>query len=217
MKKMVRYIFLFKKYSLFKSLYYTFFCKHIAIHGKSIVLIDRKSKIHFKKGSMIILNHTRLVVEKSIIDFMIPSNIYMSNNSTWTLTGNAVIVGTSISVWDYGELVTGNGFVVNPLTRIMVEKKITFGNNNIIARNCYFNDSNSHTIFKKGHEIVRQKDILFGNNVWICANSTVLKGVNVGNNVVIGASSLVTKNIESNSVYYNKRNECIIDDIKWKL
>ena len=37
--------------------------------------------------------------------------------------------------------------------------------------------------------------IRIGNNVFIGANSTILKGVNIGNNVIIGAGSLVNVSI----------------------
>ena len=42
--------------------------------------------------------------------------------------------------------------------------------------------------------------VTIGNNVFIGARSTLLKGVTVGNNVIIGAGSLVTKDIPDNSV-----------------
>jgi acetyltransferase-like isoleucine patch superfamily enzyme len=48
---------------------------------------------------------------------------------------------------------------------------------------------------------VREKaDIKIGNNVWIWARVTVLKGVNIGDNVVIWAGSVVVKDIPSNCV-----------------
>ena len=42
--------------------------------------------------------------------------------------------------------------------------------------------------------------IHIGNNVFIGANSTILKDVTIGNNVIIGAGSLVNKNIPDNCV-----------------
>lgn len=43
--------------------------------------------------------------------------------------------------------------------------------------------------------------VTIGNNVFIGANTTILKGVKVGSNVIIGASSLVNKNIPNNCVF----------------
>lgn len=42
--------------------------------------------------------------------------------------------------------------------------------------------------------------IHIGNNVFIGANSTILKGVTIGNNVIIGAGSLVNKDIPNDCV-----------------
>lgn len=42
--------------------------------------------------------------------------------------------------------------------------------------------------------------IVFGNNVFVGANTTVLYDVTVGDNVIIGANSLVNKDVPSNSV-----------------
>jgi len=42
--------------------------------------------------------------------------------------------------------------------------------------------------------------IIIGNNVWIGANVTILKGVKVGDNSIIGAGSVVVKNIPKNCI-----------------
>ncbi len=43
--------------------------------------------------------------------------------------------------------------------------------------------------------------ITIGNNVYIGAKSTILRGVTIGDNVIIGACSLVNKSLPSNGVY----------------
>lgn len=42
--------------------------------------------------------------------------------------------------------------------------------------------------------------IIIGKNVWIGANTTVLKGVTIGDNTVVGTMSLVNKSLPSNSI-----------------
>lgn len=42
--------------------------------------------------------------------------------------------------------------------------------------------------------------VKIGNNVFIGANSIVLRGVTIGNNVIVGAMTLVNKNIPDNSI-----------------
>jgi len=54
---------------------------------------------------------------------------------------------------------------------------------------------------EKYHEIVGSSGtVSIGNNVYIGADVTVLKGARIGNNVVVGAKSLVNKNIDSDCV-----------------
>lgn len=42
---------------------------------------------------------------------------------------------------------------------------------------------------------------IFGDNVYLAANSTVIGGLHIGSNVIIGAGSVVTKDIPDNCVY----------------
>lgn len=46
----------------------------------------------------------------------------------------------------------------------------------------------------------KSSPILLERNVWIGANTTILKGVTIGENTVVGAMSLVNKDLPSNSV-----------------
>jgi len=42
--------------------------------------------------------------------------------------------------------------------------------------------------------------VIIGKNVWIGANVTILKDVNIGDNSIIGAGAVVTKDIPSNVI-----------------
>ena len=44
--------------------------------------------------------------------------------------------------------------------------------------------------------------IIIENDVWISANATILKGVNIGNGAVVGAGSVVTKDIGTQELWY---------------
>ena len=52
----------------------------------------------------------------------------------------------------------------------------------------------------KGEVFGSRGKVKIGDNVFIGANTTILKGVTIGNNVIIAAGSLVTKDIPDNSV-----------------
>jgi maltose O-acetyltransferase len=44
------------------------------------------------------------------------------------------------------------------------------------------------------------KPIKIGNNVWIGAKATILKGVTIGDGAIIGANAVVTKDLLANGV-----------------
>lgn len=81
---------------------------------------------------------------------------------------------------------------------------------------------------KYGEMLGSSGKVSIGNNVFIGANSTILKGSQIGNNVIIGAGSLVSKKLEDNMVYagnpakrictleeyYNKRKEKQLEEAK---
>lgn len=58
------------------------------------------------------------------------------------------------------------------------------------------------------------KDILLGEHVWIGANSTILKGVNLAEGTIVPYGSVIHKsNNEKNVVFLNK---ILKSDIVWK-
>lgn len=81
---------------------------------------------------------------------------------------------------------------------IQANNGIVFGNNVELGPGVSIISANHDTENFSTHK--KAKPIKIGNNVWICANSTILPEVIIGNNVVIGANSLVNKNIPDNSI-----------------
>ena len=64
------------------------------------------------------------------------------------------------------------------------------------------------TIFITGGGYISD-DIEIKKNVWIGANVIILKGVTIGDNSVIASGSIVTKNVPSNTVLIQKRQNTI--------
>lgn len=54
----------------------------------------------------------------------------------------------------------------------------------------------------KIRKLHKDKSIVIGKNVWVCANVTILPGVKIGDDIIIAAGSVVTKDlIESGYIY----------------
>ena len=85
---------------------------------------------------------------------------------------------------------------------IHAKKNIVIGNNCVIAAGSNILDSNGHELLSgnRTESIDSPKDIIIGNNVWICLNSVILKGTEIGNNCVIAANSVVKGNFPDNSL-----------------
>ncbi len=47
---------------------------------------------------------------------------------------------------------------------------------------------------------VTEKDVTVGSGTWICADSTLLGGVNVGSGCIVAACSLVNKDVDDNTM-----------------
>ena len=80
---------------------------------------------------------------------------------------------------------------------------ISIGNDCLIAQNVVIR-SNDHA-FDDPFQLIRKQgrkgqDIQIGNDCWIGANTTILKGVRIGDHSIVGAGAVVTKNIPSYSV-----------------
>lgn len=78
---------------------------------------------------------------------------------------------------------------------------VTIGNNSMIAANCYLIDMD-HGIKKE--KLIREQSnkvspIIIGEDVWIAANSVILKGSNIKSGAIVGAKSLVKGHVEENA------------------
>ena len=108
-----------------------------------------------------------------------------------------------------------NKAIIEPYCRLVGDPKITIGDNFYLNANCHLlgnitigddvligpktiiwgrdHGTKKHTLIKQQPH--RKKTIIIGNDVWIGANVTILKGVNIKDGAVIGAGSVVTKDI----------------------
>ena len=79
---------------------------------------------------------------------------------------------------------------------------VTIGSNTVIAAQCYIIDMDHGTQADK--RIVEQTNsvapVIIGEDVWIAANATVLKGSDIKDGAVIGAKSLVKGEIPENAI-----------------
>lgn len=117
---------------------------------------------------------------------------------------------------DGGCIEIGERCYIGDGTRIWAAKKITIGNNVLIAHNCNIFDNDTHPIdylerrkdaeniiwhgVREDFYTLRSSSIQIGNDVWIGANVSIMKGVIIGNRSIVGSGAVVTDSIPDDVV-----------------
>lgn len=101
----------------------------------------------------------------------------------------------------------GNNVSININNMIACHESITIGNDVQFSPNVQIYDHDHDYNVKNGVIAGKYKTapVEIGNNVWIGANTIILKGVHIGNNSVIAAGSVVNKDIPDNTLFIQKR------------
>ena len=114
----------------------------------------------------------------------------------------------SIFVANNAKLVIGNMSGISGGC-IWATESIQIGNHVNIGANCIIIDGDIHNTDWRLRHIDRTSDepiaykhkpIVIDDDVWLGANSIVLKGVTIGTRTIIGAGSVVTKDIPANCI-----------------
>ena len=120
------------------------------------------------------------------------------NAAPW---GNAhVIAGsTNFFVAEGAELRIGNRTGISG-SRIVAMERITIGEECMIGAGCLICDSDMHEIPLSSENPIRVKPIQIGNQVFLGAQSVILKGVTLGDRCIIGAGSVATKSFATDAI-----------------
>lgn len=116
--------------------------------------------------------------------------------------------GAKIRVRKGAKCIIGNNTSVNSNNIIACHERVELGNDVQLSPNVQIYDHDhdySATSGVKSGEYLTSS-IKIGNNVWIGANSVILRGTEIGNNCVIGAGSIVKGKVPDNTVLIQKRN-----------
>lgn len=107
--------------------------------------------------------------------------------------------GANVKIGDYTFL--NHGCMVVSHEKISIGKNVQIGPNVLI----YDHDHDYNSIH--GLKVLKYKTspIVIGENVWIGANTVILRGTKIGNNCVIGAGSVVKGEFPDNTIILQKR------------
>ena len=119
--------------------------------------------------------------------------------------GKNVFIYPGVMLWGDGEIAIGDNVNIGNNTVIYSSKSgggVTIGDNTMIAAQCYIIDMDHGTASGK---LIREQEnsiekVTIGNDAWLGANVTILKGSNIGDGAVIGAKALVKGEIPSGTI-----------------
>lgn len=184
-----------KKILIIKSLYYSLYFKGRLLVGRGKIYHDKTASIVWKtKFSSLLLGVHINVDTSSILSMFKDAKLIIGQ-------GVSINRGTKVVIHEGGVLEIGSGTYINENSRIHCKKHIVIGDRCAIAWNVSIMDTDIHEIIKDREQVNNDADIHIGNNVWIGANSIILKGTIIEDNCIIGANSVIRGHLKSNRIY----------------
>lgn len=116
-----------------------------------------------------------------------------------TGTKLSVNKGACLKIGD--DTAINNNCIINSHKNIQIGKNVAMGPGVLI----YDHDHDYKSKGKINGDKFVTDDVIIGNNVWIGANSIILKGSKIGDDCVIAAGTVVKGKFEENTLIYNKK------------
>ncbi len=140
--------------------------------------------------------------------------INSKNKSQIKIGKNVTVVSPKLFAFNLGKIKIGKYCYIGKNSQIDACVEVKIGNYCMISNNVLIQDHNSHPVKKiqRRRQLINlqkkptnvyesdTKKVVIGEDVWICTDSTILKGVTIGSGSIIAASAVVTKNVPSNCI-----------------
>ena len=103
--------------------------------------------------------------------------------------------GSRFVVGEAGKLELGDNFQCTSTLSLICYKSVKMGQNVLISWETLIMDTDFHRVLDLGVNTINEetKEIIVGNDVWIGARATILKGSVIPSHSIIGAMSLISR------------------------
>ncbi|WP_303317678.1 hypothetical protein Q4Q34_17335 [Flavivirga abyssicola] len=172
-------------------------------------LRKQKASNLFVKGTLRITSH---IGGNSKTVISLGSNSILKVNGDFSIgDGVRVMLNANSSLTIGGKnKESDSGITCNTL--IMVNKKISIGEDFICAWGNFISDSDWHSIDGQNH----QKDVIIGDHIWIANNCNILKGTIIGDNTIIASNTkIVNKTFPGDSLIAGIPPKIIKQGVNW--
>lgn len=184
---------------------------HLHVYNWSKINISKSSTIILQEHGYLDINVVNL--KRNVVK---PCTLWVGANSTIISRGFTMYEGAAIVVVDGGKLILGRNSYMNE-SLIQCANSITIGDNCAIAGDVLIQDTDFHPILdENGNEKPMSKPIVIGNKVWICAKSTILKGVTIGDGAIVAAGAVVTKDVPARCLVAGNPAKVVRENVIWK-
>lgn len=116
-----------------------------------------------------------------------------------------------------GTLVIGKNFMPNCFLTISCENRIAIGNNCNIGWNVTIIDGDGHPLCKTddSYRIINEsRPVIIGNNCWIAAHASIMKGVQLADNTTIPYGSIITKSCpQAETIFGGSPNKILKENV----
>ncbi|WP_298721678.1 acyltransferase [uncultured Oceanisphaera sp.] len=180
--------------------------------GPDSYLIWNKIKLSGKGNRLVVLGNGKF--RRCVISIRGENNTVEVENganisfSTLEIVGNNCLIrigkGTDIG----GAYLSAKG----------EKTQLTIGEHCMFSRNISVMTYDGHPIFDvdTGEILNHPQDIHIGNNVWVAANASVLKGVRISDGSIIAFGAIVTKDVEEKAIVAGTPAKTIKNNIRWE-
>lgn len=183
--------------SIKKYIYYNYYCKNIIRYGKAKLIPEKHAilDLHDTAKIKVYGDENFLIGVSKLKKSKAETYIRMGRDSVWYLRrGGALTYECTLEIHENAVLDTGY-FTMNARGTMVVDKKVTLGEDVMMARNVIIYDSDFHQILDyEERQTNPPQEVIIGDRVWLGAGVTVLKGARIASHSVVGAGVLVTKN-----------------------
>ncbi|GAA0182413.1 hypothetical protein SH2C18_47990 [Clostridium sediminicola] len=118
--------------------------------------------------------------------------------------------GVKLRVRETAKLIVGKNTAFNYGCMVTSHQSIKIGENSILGPNVLIYDHDHDFRAEDGLKLkYKTSPVEIGNNVWIGANTVILRGTKIGDNCVIGAGSVIRGDFPNDSIIVQKKETII--------